>query len=214
MLTFDEETHTYRLDGRVIPSVTQILKSAGVIDDSFYNEEGRVRGTAVHLATQYLDEGDLEWESLDPEIIPYVKAYQKFKEESGFIPELIEKKVFKRADSSRASVIDYAGTLDRAGKFSPDFMPQSRQDFFSSDYCLIDLKTGAAPQWAGAQLAGYAITLLPQMVRRFVLLLKKNGKYKLQEFKNPDDYSVFYGACHVVQGKELIQKYWRTKNGK
>jgi len=234
---FEESTHTYRLggpNGVVVPSVTQIMKAAGIIDDSFYNDTGRFRGSAVHRATQLLDESDLspdegslDWESLDPELLPYVQAYGKFKLESGFIPEEIEKAVFYQSKLSSyynkpitgrrltlqglwtepALPIDFAGTLDRAGTFPKLGASKGR-------YAVLDIKTGSIPSWAGIQLAAYAM-LLPSEVppRRFALLLKKNGKYKLQEFRDEEDYVAFYGACHIVEGKRLINE-WRTKNGK
>lgn len=209
--SFDEATHTYYYDGFEVPSVTQIMKNAGIIDDRFYNEEARIRGSAVHLATQYLDEGDLDWDSLDDLIVPYVKAYQKFKLDSGFVPEFIEKRIYHKAKPGMAVCIDYAGTLDRAGIFA-DFLPQKRCDLIRDKYAVIDLKTGSIPEWAGIQLAAYALGLLPKMPRRFALLLKKDGKYKLQEFKKSSDYGAFYGACHMMVGSKLI-KGWRDKHG-
>lgn len=213
-LLFDEQTHTYLLDGHEIPSVTQIMKVAGIIDGSFYNDVGRLRGSAVHLATQYLDEGELnpengalDWASLDAEITPYVHAYVRFKQESGFVPEMIEKRVLHTRDVGKPPCIAYAGTLDRTGHFPCTGSP-------SGSYAILDIKTGSIPKWAGIQLAAYAHALPPEIpIRRFALQLKNTGKYKLQEFKDTDDYMAFYGACHIVQGQRLINQ-WRVKNGK
>jgi len=47
--------------------------------------------------------------SLDVSIVPYVQAYQKFKDEKGFVPKLIEH-YFLNKDYK------YAGTLDRTGE--------------------------------------------------------------------------------------------------
>lgn len=204
-LTFDEQSHIYRINGVEIPSVTQILKNAGIIDSTFYTEESRLRGTAVHLATQYLDEGNLDWSSLDETLIPYVQAYKKFKDESGFSPDLIEERIYRKATHDRPICLDYAGTLDRAGTFV--ILDHD------SDYGIVDIKTGSVPEWAGIQLAAYALGLLPKTPRRFALLLKKNGKYKLQEFKDSSDYTAFYGACHSMLGSRLINE-WRERNGK
>ena len=54
--TFDPDTHQYWVGGEKVLSVTQILKTCGLIDDTWYTEKGRQRGQAVHLATQLYDE--------------------------------------------------------------------------------------------------------------------------------------------------------------
>ena len=56
VLSFDPITHQYRLDGERVPSVTQVLSVCGLIDDTWYTEESRQRGQAIHLATKLLDE--------------------------------------------------------------------------------------------------------------------------------------------------------------
>jgi hypothetical protein len=81
---FTEEGHWYALDGQVLPSVTTILKAEGFIDSRWFDEWSREKGSMVHLATHYDDMGELDEESLDPVIIPYVEAWRRFKKESGF----------------------------------------------------------------------------------------------------------------------------------
>ena len=58
-IQFDEAAHVYTVAGVERPSVTQILKDAGLIDTTWYTDEARQRGRAVHLAAQFLDEDDL-----------------------------------------------------------------------------------------------------------------------------------------------------------
>lgn len=82
-LTFEPETHTYRLDGKVIPSVTQVLRGAGIIHVSDFCT-GPERGSLVHHACALLDQGrDEELQALDglPEILPYLEAWQQFKDD-------------------------------------------------------------------------------------------------------------------------------------
>ena len=45
-VTFDKETHIYKIDGVVVPSNTQILSETGLVDSSWYTQEGADRGTA------------------------------------------------------------------------------------------------------------------------------------------------------------------------
>jgi hypothetical protein len=58
-LTYDDATHTYKLDGVVVPSVTQVLTAAGVIDNRWFTEEATHRGQLVHVATMLMDQGEL-----------------------------------------------------------------------------------------------------------------------------------------------------------
>jgi hypothetical protein len=79
---FTEEGHRY---SEGLESVTGILKDEGFIDAAFYTEYGRQRGSFVHLARHLDDMGELDEESLDPEIAPYLEAWRRFKRESGFV---------------------------------------------------------------------------------------------------------------------------------
>ncbi len=63
--SFDAERHLYLIQGRPVPSVTQVLHSAGLSADYSMVEPAvlerkRIIGEYVHKATQYLDEGCLD----------------------------------------------------------------------------------------------------------------------------------------------------------
>lgn len=81
---FDEARHVYTYQGRALPSVTGILKAEGFIDTRFYNDWAREKGSFVHLAIEYHLAGELDEETLDPEIKPYLEAFKRFMAESGF----------------------------------------------------------------------------------------------------------------------------------
>src|SRR4051812_37520347 len=76
-LTFDAESHTYRLNGRVIPSVTTIINAIlpGWQADEYYLQRGR----AIHWGCALLDKNDLDWATVAPEIAPRVRAWQAFR---------------------------------------------------------------------------------------------------------------------------------------
>jgi len=57
-MIFNAGRHEYSDNGIIIPSVTQILKAAGVFDDRFYNEEARERGSAVHELCERYSNGE------------------------------------------------------------------------------------------------------------------------------------------------------------
>jgi hypothetical protein len=78
-LSFDEAHHIFTADGKVIPSVTTVLKRAGMTPDwskiadiEWYAD----RGTAIHKATELWEKGTLDEDSVDPLIQPYVDAYK------------------------------------------------------------------------------------------------------------------------------------------
>ena len=93
-LEFEPITHTYRFSGVVIPSVTQILEATGIIDYSMIPPATRnmalKRGSLVHAAIQFDIEGDLDWETLDPVLVPYVEAARHFRADYGLGEGFVE----------------------------------------------------------------------------------------------------------------------------
>lgn len=110
-VTFEKEGHIYTLpDGSRLPSITQILKEEGFIDTTWFDEWSRDKGSMVHLACHYDVTGELDEDSLDDEIRPYLKAFRKFMVESGF-------KVDKSEVPTANLTYGYAGTPDLVGCF-------------------------------------------------------------------------------------------------
>lgn len=202
MLEFDAVKHAYYVvDGgskKRAPSVTQIMQKTGIIDTRWYNDQAMIRGTYVHEACHYLDEDDLDVDGLSPDIAPYVHAYIDFKKNSGFIPKLIEQRVYSRTHG-------FAGTLDRIG-------------ILNGRMVLIDLKSGYMPGWVGIQTAAYQIAvtemcLLGELPKEllptacFGLQLKKDGKYSLsKELSDPMNRQDFLAALrwHEVMERRSI----------
>lgn len=192
--TFDETRHIYTLDGRVLPSVTGILEAAGLIDYSFIPPATRnmalARGSAVHLATAIDDEGDLDFEALDPALVPYVEGWRKFRRDTGFTPDQIEHRGFHRTHL-------YAGTKDRRGTF-PDK---------SSKYDL-DIKCGKAQPWVWIQLAAYqAMEADPRTKLPFCVELPGDGTWR--EYPRPADWSFglyfnYFLSCLTVTRLQIM----------
>ena len=68
-LIFEPEKHEYFHNGILIPGCTEVIKESGLMghfSDQYYMD----RGNAVHRATHYLDEDDLDWSTLAPEQKP------------------------------------------------------------------------------------------------------------------------------------------------
>ena len=75
-IEFNEALHQYRLDGRVVPSVTQVIRSnvQGWMADDWYLERGRAVHAAIHLHLR----GKLDWASVDERIKGRIDAILKF----------------------------------------------------------------------------------------------------------------------------------------
>jgi len=175
-LTLDVEKHLYCLDGKQVRSVTQILQQAGLVDTAWFTEFARDRGSAVHLATEYDDNDELDYLNLDDRLKPYIDAYRKFKLETDWESAEVERQVFDE-------VMGYAGTLDRAGRIR-------------GSTAIIDVKTGALDRVVGLQLTGYAQarqTMTSSCVERLIgLRLKDNGTYVMKNY--PLDFAAWNAA--------------------
>jgi hypothetical protein len=172
-LTFNAENHQYLLNGVPLPSVTQILSDLGFIDKSWFTDYGRTRGKFVHLACELDDRNELEEESLDSTLLPYLTAWRAFKRDTGFIVSATEKPVVN-------TIYNFAGTLDRIGTLN------------SCD-AVIDIKSGAVSPWTALQLAAYEIAE-NRRLKRFAVQLLETGKYKLHSYANPQDRQIFLAA--------------------
>lgn len=197
MIRFDEATHTYMDgDGVILPSVTQILAPLTCLDDipkAVLERKARL-GTAVHSATELFDLDDLDESCLHPEVAPYLDGWKRFREDTGFAPALIERRVHHRS-------LGYAGTLDRIGTMGTTAV-------------LIDIKTSATlyPSY-GPQLWAYQEALKcdpnytgPTELQKHCLQLTPDGKYKLSpQYNDPADWRVFVALLTV--------RNWRMKHG-
>jgi hypothetical protein len=170
--TFDADRHLYLVQGRPVPSVTQVLHAAGLGADyslvpTEVLERKHMIGSFVHQATQYLDEGSLDLASVDPELEPYLAAYQRFLRESGFQPQLIEHRVVGSIGGMLCG-----GTVDRVGAMNG-------QLWIIDLKCVDRLYPGFAVQTAGYELLLPKPIVPPFKYTRAVLQLRPNGSYQL-----------------------------------
>lgn len=191
LLQFDAATHTYTRAGVVLPSVTQILESVGIIDYRMIPGETREaalkRGSDVHVLTHYDDEWDLAEESVEPHLAGYLAAWRNWRLMSS-IGQLDITRIEHRMYHER---LDYAGTLDRV----------------FGDQFIVDIKTGSLPWWVRIQLAGYRELLDPdrnKAYRRIGVELHKDGTFKEHECPMAHydhDLDTFHAALRVVHEK-------------
>jgi hypothetical protein len=177
-LTFDEATHTYRLLGLVVPSVTQVLKPLSNFEGvpTHVLEAKRDLGNRVHAACQFSDEGDLDEASIESDVQPYLDAWNRFKRETGATVLLNEQRVAE-------PMLQYAGTLDRVV-------------LLHEEKWLIDLKTCiSCPIAVGPQTAAYLRALGDTSVtHRGALRLRPDGTYRLDSLTGANDWACFMGC--------------------
>jgi hypothetical protein len=183
MVHFDPEKHLYTLDdGTTLPSVTQILTAMNFIDTKWFDEWSRDKGSLVHLACHIDDTDELDDESLDPEIEPYLSAYRNFKRDSGFLVSSSEVPL-------ASEIYRFAGTPDKFGTFR------------DATCAVIDIKSGAVAPWVSIQLEMYKI-LKGSNYRRYSLQLTKDGKYKLKEWTDRQDRQIALSAVACNHWKQ------------
>lgn len=143
-LSFNAVRHEYRVpDGRLVPSVTRVLSAVGVSTDfealrgmsiikAAAIDHKRLVGQACHADCHAYDDHDLDWETVHPDVLPYVRAWATFRSNLGLKPLTRERIVFHHG-------LYYCGMLD--GIFET---PAAR-------VVLADIKTGD-PDDAAAHL--------------------------------------------------------------
>ena len=183
---FDEAMHKYTVYGCQLPSVTGVITDIlGV--NPYWTDEARERGTFTHKAIHYYADGDLDPDTVDPEIRPRLDAYVKFRAETGFEPDLVEQPLYH-------PTYRYCGI--------PDQVQFGR--------VIIDYKNGAHQPQYGLQLAAYAHLLPdPYSYDRWCVLLKPDGNYKIEPYRKQDlqtDFNYFISF--------LNSSNWRKQHGR
>jgi hypothetical protein len=169
--TFDAATHSYYIDGRKVPSVTQVLND--LIPGFKAGEWYLNRGQAVHACAALIAQG-VEFEH-DPAIDGQVLAVRRFFADVKPTVIAVEKQVY----SAR---YQYAGTLD--------LLAVSK-----IGGCIVDWKATLGPS-VGYQLAAYSQALAEtdggvEPRTGYGVEIHENGTYKM---------SPVYDLRHFRQG--------------
>lgn len=184
-LTFDEPSHTYRLDGALVPSVTTVIGAVWPELFAHCTDFARDRGTVVHKAVHFAVKGTLDWDSVDPFLTGYVNAALRAIRELDLAVEGSECRVYHHA-------YRYAGTLDLIGTIG-------------GKRAILDIKTGEPGWQAGLQLAAYAEAHLQMtaqhVTRRIAIHVKETGQYALTEYRDREDLYDFLAALRVYRRK-------------
>ena len=205
---FDPITHTYTIDGAPVVSVSQVLNKIGLIDFSSVPTgillRAQIRGTWVHEALRYWQEGDYEPGDAPDEFSGYLDSGINYLNE-------LDKRPLRDAHGRPAGIEArfwdperrFAGTMDSLG--------------FDRDGVLAidDWKTGepsdvAAPLQLAAYQYGARKFLIPQYCpeyqgavrRRAVKLFADGAPARVEPYTDPRDLQVFFAALAVVNYRE------------
>lgn len=202
-VTFEPEEHIYTLhektkQDRILPSVTEIIQDNNLgfdwsvlprIELAWYGD----RGTKVHLACDYLDQGILDWTTVAPEILGYVKSYQLGQHEFSWKVLHSEMLVFDKLHR-------FAGTLDKILEFGTKWKKPGEK-------AQADLKSGAPHISHGYQTAGYNIGMDNEMpgcrhLPRYCIYLDLGGGIpKIIPYPDPNDFTIFESAINLTYAR-------------
>lgn len=192
-LVFDEENHTYTLDGSELPSVTQICRplTVDICENAkpWLRDAAAQRGTRVHEICAEIDLiGNADEVEITPDISGYIKAYLDF----------LRDYRIKSWDAVEmplgSSELGYAGTIDRIGML----------DGYRT---IVDLKTGSRVDkpTLTAQLNGYRDlwedTHRERVDRMCGLKLGRDGKYQLIPVQ---DSNIFHCLFDLYRERRAI----------
>jgi hypothetical protein len=193
-LTFDETLHRYTLDGVEVPSVTGVLKRAGLIDFSAIPIHTLAvaleRGRVVHQALHYYNEHDLDVEQFArdfPEWAGYVRGWITFCEQRHFVPMLSEYRVASRRHQF-AGTADCFGELDGLGvlvDFATGRPQDVSKDLQTAAYLALAHESALEDPILAAFLDAHPV------VRRYAVALRKDGGFTLHAYDNAGDFRTF-----------------------
>ena len=187
-LLFDHATHTYRKDGIVVPSVTQILKPVApdfsMVDPAVLAAAADL-GRRIHKVIEMHERAADLWiddELLTEDVLPYFAQYLSFKHQTGFICD--EPEAMRYSDRWR-----FAGTMDLIGRIN-------------GVQWLIDVKTGSeVPRYTGPQTAAYAELIGNRFINRASLHLQPD-KYRFTPLTDSGDWGVFLSCLTIHRFNE------------
>lgn len=190
---FDPATHTYTVDGIIVPSVTGII--ADTIPRNYSCADWYLeRGSAMHKAIHLLIQDKLDWATVDERISRRILAYEKFRRDSGFKPFATER-------AMPCQRYRFAGTIDA-------LYPSAKGR--KNEVVLCDFKSSLEKQLE-IQIGGYSVLLREngyECNTGFGLELKDNGTYRCRWFKASEMRIAEQNflACLTVRN-------WMHKNG-
>ena len=178
------EDHIYTVDGKTLPSVTQILAIADPYKyvNKILLEKAAKFGVAVHRMIELFNRNRLNMDSLNVALVPYLEAWKKFIDETGF--QIIESEVMV------SSSWGYAGTLDCVG-------------YLHNRLVELDIKaTATVLKLTALQLAAYQKAFeetFEKTIEQRISIQLKPCDYGLTSYANKNDFLIFINFLNVYR---------------
>ena len=206
---FDEAEHAYYLDGKRIPSITQLLDMGGLVNGAaYFTEESRRRGTEVHALCADWDMG-----ALDPSVLTSNESWASLaKGEISRRPYLMAYMAACAALKPKWEAIEEADVHPRYG-----FAGRTdRVGIVLGKQTVLEIKSGAKPSVLRtvtdcegntftyqhptnqhaiqtalqSELATVRWPLPAEHWQRLVLYLKPSGKFSVERHEDRRDFDV------------------------
>lgn len=190
MIIFNDENHTASDNGINVPRVSHILEEAGFTGfagvSPLIMKAACAFGQNAHTACSLWDNNDLDVESLDPALAPYLEAYKKFKADYHVNIIHDELKVYSK-------LWGFCGRLDKYAEAM-------------QKYGIIDLKTGSSIYPATAIQTGlYEVGAKEEhklkVQFRMCVHLKGDATYSIHGYKDKQDIQVGLAAVQTYHWK-------------
>lgn len=195
-IEFEEVGHRYSIDGRQVPSVTQVL---GLLDhftgvQPHVLEAARDFGIAGHKAMALAIRRNLDWDRLDNALLPFIMKGMDFIRE-----------IEKHSTITASEVIVGDPKLKVAG--TVDLLTENERytDLYEFKF------TYATPAQVGLQTAAYAHllranrpALCKKPMRRWCVVLWETGP-RTQQLVDPSDWQYFLSFLNV--------HHWKLNHG-
>lgn len=179
---FDYDAHVYYVNDKPVPNITSMLVTVGKVDPTYYTEDARERGRAVHALT-----ADVDLRAVDPTrlvskyrgyVLAHVAAMARLKPTFVAVEEPDVHPLYR-----------FGGRPDRVAKVF-------------GVLSVLDEKTGREEKWHAVQTALQAILkawrygLEPEAMQRFTLYLDDGGGFRNKLHPGKRDY---YEAFDVIR---------------
>ena len=155
-------------------------------------EKAAARGTAVHKAIELLNDNDLDWDSLHPEIAPRVGAYQQFVLDSGWRHLHAEQMLYSHRG--------FAGQMDEIGMLNKKRTLLDFKSSYEKDQAAWNVQTQAYLELWNENHPEVEINAC------FALWLNRNGEYELIDTNDREGWAMFEHALAIAK--------WREKHGR
>jgi hypothetical protein len=208
-LDFEPQGHVYRVDGVVVPSVTQLLEDAGLTVDyaaipQAVLQHARHRGIHVDACCDLLDEDALDWSSVHPEAVPYVEAWARFCAEEGYEPAAGQVPLYHPR-------YGYAGTADSIGTLNGHWVVVERKATtkMAATYGLQTAGYAQPGLWAAPPGGGPLSPVAWPAPARLGVQLKRDSSYAVVPYEDAEDLAAFLGVVALYRWRGLRRQALR-----